>query len=265
MKLSLNGELVETAQARIAPDDRGFTLGDGLFETIAIKNAAPKRLAAHLTRLRGGAAILGIPVLYTDEKIAALAAALIGANELTEGALRITLTRGPGARGIAPPDAPTPTFMITSGALPPDDPLTLMVAHGTRRNEHSPLARVKNLGYLDNILARREAVAAGADDAVLLNTQGRVAETTVANIFFIIGGGLVTPPVSEGALPGVMRAEVIRLARAEERPIEAGEVDRASEIFVSNALGIRPVVRMNGRDVGDGVPGLITQLLAVRL
>ncbi|MCA0199345.1 MAG: aminotransferase class IV [Proteobacteria bacterium] len=265
MKLSLNGELTEAAEARIAPDDRGFTLGDGLFETIAIKNAAPKRLAAHLARLRDGAAVLGIPVPYTDQKIAELAAGLIGANELTAGALRITLTRGPGARGIAPPEAPTPTFMITSGALPPDDPLRLIVAQGTRRNEQSPLARVKNLGYLDNIIARREAVAAGADDAVLLNTQGRVAETTIANIFCLIGGGLVTPPVCEGALPGVMRAEVIRLARAEERPIEVGELAHASEIFVSNALGIRPVLHMNGQEVGDGAPGLITQLLAVRL
>lgn len=265
MKLSLNGELMEAAAARIAPDDRGFTLGDGLFETIAIKRAAPKRLAAHLARLREGASILGIPVPYTDAKIAELAAAVITANELTEGALRMTLTRGPGARGIAPPEAPTPTFLITSGTLPPDDPLSLMVAQSTRRNELSPLARVKNLGYLDNILARREATAAGADDAVLLNTQGRVAETTIANIFCLIGGGLVTPPVSEGALPGVMRAEVIRLARAEERPIEASELARASEMFVSNALGIRPVVRMDGQDVGDGAPGLITQLLAVRL
>jgi branched-chain amino acid aminotransferase len=265
MKLSLNGDLIDAETARIAPDDRGFTLGDGLFETIAIKKAAPKRLAAHLARMREGAALLGIPVPFTDAKIAELAASVISANAISAGAVRLTLTRGPGTRGIAPPEAPTPTFMITSGPLPPDDPLTLMVARTTRRDEGSPLARVKNLGYLDNILARREAVAAGADDAVLLNTQGRVAETTVANIFCLIAGGLVTPPVSEGALPGVMRAEVIKLARAEERPITVAELEQSSEIFVSNALGIRPVVRMNGRDVGDGAPGLITQLLAVRL
>ena len=83
--------------------------------------------------------------------------------------------------------------------------------------------------------------------------------------FCLIGGGLVTPPVSEGALPGVMRAEVIRLTRAEERPIEVAELERSSEVFVSNALGIRPVTKVNGRAVGDGVPGLITQMLAVRL
>lgn len=265
MKLSLNGALVEAAEARIAPDDRGFTLGDGVFETIALKKAAPKRLAAHLARLRDGAGVLGISVPYTDTKIGELVAAVISANEMSEGALRLTLTRGPGARGLTPPEAPTPTFLITVGPLPPDDPLTLMVARRTRRDETSVLARVKHLGYLDNILARREALAAGADDAVILNLAGRVAETTIANLFCLIGGGLVTPPVSEGALPGVMRAEVIRLTRADERPIEVAELERSSEVFVSNALGIRPVTKVNGRAVGDGVPGLITQMLAVRL
>src|SRR4051812_41668414 len=110
MKLSLNGEMMEAASARIAPDDRGFTLGDGVFETIAIKKAAPKRLAAHLSRLRDGAGVLGIPVPFTDTKIGELIAALIGANVLDVGALRVTLTRGPGARGLTPPEAPTPTF-----------------------------------------------------------------------------------------------------------------------------------------------------------
>ena len=265
MMLCLNGELLDPAAARIAPDDRGFTLGDGLFETLAVRKAAPRRLEAHLARLRKGAGALGIPVPYSDAKIAEQVASVIAANALAVGALRITLTRGPGARGIAPPAAPSPTFMIASGPLPPDDPMTLMVSHSTRRDETSPLAQVKHLGYLNNILARQEAVTAGADDAVVLNTAGRVAETTVANIFCLIAGGLVTPPVSEGALAGVMRAEVIRLARAEERPIEVAELDHAGEIFTTNALGIRPVIRMNGREVGDGAPGLITQLLAARL
>ncbi|MGE4062384.1 MAG: aminotransferase class IV [Rhodospirillaceae bacterium] len=265
MKLSLNGELIDADEARIAPDDRGFTLGDGLFETIAVRKSAPKRIAAHLARLRDGAGVLGIPVPYTDAKIAELAASVIAANAVTEGALRLTLTRGPGARGISPPASPRPTFLMTVGPLPPSDPIALIVAEATRRNQASPLARVKALGYLDNILARREAEEAGADDAVLLNTEGRVAETSVANVFCLIAGGLVTPPVSEGALPGVMRAEVIRLARAEERPIEVADLEASSEIFVSNALGIRPAVRLNGRAVGDGAPGLITQLLALRL
>jgi len=265
MKIHLNGELVDAAAARIAPDDRGLTLGDGLFETIAVTKGAPKRLPAHLDRLRMNAKALGIPMPFTDKRLQDMVGALIAANDLSEAALRITLTRGPGVRGLAPPDGATPTLLITSGERPPLDSVTLMVASCTRRNEHSPLARIKSLNYLDSILARQEAVAAGADDAVLLNTQGRVAEATAANIFLLVGGGLLTPPVSEGALPGIMRAEVIRLARAEERAVTVGDLEAASEMFLTNALGIRPVVRVNGRDVGDGAPGLITQLLAVRL
>lgn len=265
MKVSLNGEIMEADAARIAPDDRGFTLGDGLFETLAVKKGAPKRLPAHLARLRESAAMLGFPVPYPDTKIATLIDDFIAANALTTAALRITLTRGTGARGIAIPAAPAPTFLITAGPLPPDDPITLAVIRSIRRDEASPINRVKSLGYLGNIIAREEALAMGADDGVILNIAGRVAETPVANIFCLLGGGLVTPPVEEGALPGVMRAEVIRLARAEERPIDLTDLERASEIFVSNALGIRPVIALNGQDVGDGAPGLITQLLAVRL
>jgi len=265
MKISLNGELVDAGAARIAPDDRGLTLGDGLFETIAVTKGVPKRLAAHLDRLRMNAKALGIPVPFTNTRIQDMMAVLIAANDLREAALRLTLTRGPGVRGLAPPEMVTPTLLITSGPRPPQDAVTLMVASCTRRNEHSPLAHIKSLNYLDSILARREAVAAGADDAVLLNTQGRVAEATAANIFLLARGGLLTPPVSEGALPGIMRAEVIRLARAEERVVTVGDLETASEVFLTNALGIRPVVRVNGCDVGDGAPGLITQLLAVRL
>lgn len=265
MKICLNGAMTEAGDTRIAPDDRGFTLGDGLFETIAVKKAAARRLKAHFARLRAGAHDLGIPVPFTDRQIAGQIADLIAAHDMTEGALRLTLSRGPGARGVLPPDAPTPTLLITAGPMPSQDPVTLIVAQRTRRNELSPLARLKSLNYLDSVIARQEARAAGADDAILLNTQGRVAETSAANLFLLVNGGLVTPPVAEGALPGVMRAEVIRMARAEERVIVAAELARASEAFISNALGIRPVVQINGRDVGDGAPGLITQLLAVRL
>ncbi|MEQ9448782.1 MAG: aminotransferase class IV, partial [Rhodospirillaceae bacterium] len=133
------------------------------------------------------------------------------------------------------------------------------------RNQLSPLAGIKSTNVLDSILAREEAAAAGADDALLLNTEGNVAEASAANVFALIDGGLVTPPVSDGALPGIMRGEVIRLARGEERTITVESLERASEIFLSNALGLRPVVSINGKPVGDGEVGLITQLLAARL
>ncbi len=266
MIVSLNGMLTDASAARIDPADRGFTLGDGLFETIAVRRNAVRHLAAHLRRLREGAAVLGIPLPGDDQALAAQIGACITANNLKDAVVRVTLTRGVGARGIVPPANPVPTFLITAAPLPDTaGPANVIVAKVTRRNEHSPLARVKHLNYLDNILARREAQAAGADDAVLLNTAGNVAESTVANIFILVDGFMLTPPVADGALPGIMRAEAMKLARAEERTITPEMLMRAAEVFLTNALGVRPVTHIDGNAVGDGEPGLITQLLATRL
>lgn len=266
MKISLNGELVDGAAARIDPSDRGLTLGDGLFETIALRKGKARRLPAHFTRLRLSATALGIPLTYDDAALDALVAGVIAANSLTDGVLRITLTRGPGARGIALPPDPRPTLLMTAAPAPPaPEPARVIVATVTRRNELSPLSRFKTLNYLDSVLARDEATQAGADDALLLNTQGRVAESTIANIFLLVNGGLITPPVSDGALPGVARADVIKLTHAEERPVTVEILARASEVFLSSAMGVRPVVAIGGTPVGDGEPGLITQLVATRI
>jgi len=167
---------------------------------------------------------------------------------------------------VLPPDDAKPTLLITTAAMPePAEPARLVMATSTRRNEHSPTSRIKSTNYLDNIIARREAQARGADDALLLNTQGRIAEATAANIFALIGGGILTPPITEGALPGVMRADVIALARGEEAVITPEMLMSASEVFLSSALGIRPVIAIDDQAVGDGEAGLITQLLAARL
>lgn len=266
MIVSINGVLSDAATARIDPADRGFTLGDGLFETIAVRRNAVRHLAAHLRRLREGAAVLGIPLPGDDNDLAAKIGDCITANGLKDAVVRVTLTRGIGARGIVPPANPSPTLMITAAPLPdPAGPAKVIVAKVTRRNEHSPLARIKHLNYLDNILARREAQGAGADDAILLNTAGNVAESTVANVFILVDGFMLTPPVTDGALPGIMRGEAIKLARAEERTITVEMLTRAAEVFLTNALGVRAVTHIDGNPVGDGEPGLITQLLATRL
>jgi branched-chain amino acid aminotransferase len=266
MKISVNGMLTDASAARIDPSDRGFTLGDGLFETIAVRKNAVRHLAAHLARLRRGADFLGIPLPGDDQHIAQMIGAVITANALTEAVVRVTLTRGPGARGIVPPPQPSPTFVITASPLPPPAASARVIIAGvTRRNEHSPLSRIKHLNYLDNILARQEAEKLKADDAILLNTAGRVAESTIANVFVLVDGFMLTPPLEDGALPGVMRAEAIKLTRAEERAVTVDMLTRASEVFLTSALGVRPVTHIDGKPVGDGEPGLITQLLATRL
>lgn len=266
MIIDLNGTLTEDTDARVDPSDRGLTLGDGVFETIRVRNKQPDRFDAHMARLRDGAKTLGIPMPTTDSGIASRIAGVTEANALEDAAVRVTLTRGSGPRGLLPPDPAFPTLLISAGPLPPPSPaVRAIIAATTRRNEYSPLSRIKSISYLDNVIARHEAAPYGVDDALLLNTQGRLAESTISNLFLMIDGALLTPPVEEGALPGVMRAELIARFRAEEHPLEVSNLGRAEEAFLTNALGIRALIEVAGQPIADGEPGLITQMLAARL
>ena len=256
MLIHLNGALVSAAEARVDPTDRGLALGDGLFETIRAHDGRPLRLAAHCARLRAGVEVLDLPVPVSDEALGRALEETLEANSVTDGVLRLTLTRGPGPRGLLPPPQPRPTLLITAAADASSlSPIRAVIATTTRRNEHSPLSRCKCINYLDNILARLEAAKRGADDALLLNTAGRLAGTTIANLFLVIGGAVVTPPVADGALPGVIRAEVVTAAGAGERSLKPEDLASASEAFVTNCLGIRPVVSVDGAPIGDGRPG----------
>ena len=252
MSLWLNGQLIPEDLARLDPRDRGFTLGDGLFETIRLEDRWIAYLGRHLERLRQGAEFLGIPLHWTDAEIETGLNALIAAERLTDASFRITLSRGPGERGIAPPAMPTPTLMITTGTLPPAGlPLRTIIATVTRRNEASPLSRLKTLNYLDNILARQEALARGAEEAILLNTRGAVAEASIANLFALSGGVLKTPPIADGALPGIMRRALIERCGAVEASLAPEELMAASAVFVSNSLGLKPVAAIDGVKIGD--------------
>jgi branched-chain amino acid aminotransferase len=267
--LWLNGSLVDEEQARLSPGDRGFLLADGLFETMRADRGRVRRLAAHLARLRGGAAILGLPVPLDDEAIAAALASTLLANALAqdEAALRLTLTRGPGPRGLLPPEAARPTLMIAAFPMPATPgPAEAVLVPGVRRNEHSPVSRLKTLAYLDQILALREARAAGADEALLCCTAGRLACASAANLFLVVGGRVLTPPTADGALPGVTRGRLLEIGpaagiavAASPLPVEA--LNEASEAFVSSSLaGIRPIGTLAGRALP--APGRWTRKLA---
>ena len=267
MSLWLNGKLLSAEAARLDPTDRGFTLGDGLFETIRIEDRWAAYLDRHLARLRRGAAFLGIPLHWTDVEIEKGLNALLAAEGLKDAAIRITLSRGPGPRGSLPPSVPTPTLVITAAGLaPPAPPARVIIATITRRNEASPLSRLKTLNYLDNILARREASERGADDAILLNTQGRVAEASVANVFVLAGGALKTPPIEDGALPGIMRRALIEQCGAVEAALLPADLADATAVFLSNSLGLRPVVAIDGKTIGDGRgPAAVAELARIVL
>ncbi|MFD1625593.1 aminotransferase class IV [Azospirillum griseum] len=266
MRVWLDGRLQEVETARIDPRDRGFTLGDGLFETVRIARGDPQRFDRHLARLRRGADLLGIAVPVSDAELRGAVADLCAAEGMADAVLRITLTQGPAARGLLPPPQPAPTLLLSVAPVPPPlPPAQLIVARDTRRNELSPLSRVKSLNYLDNVLARREAERRGGNEAVLLNSVGRVAETSIANLFLVRNGQLVTPPVAEGALPGVLRAAILEAQEVIEQPVEVADLLAADEIVLSNSLGLRPVVSLERLPVGDGQPGPFCAALARRL
>ena len=228
-------------------DDRGLLLGDGLFETLLWRDGAPVLGEAHWTRMAAGAATLGLPppteAAFLDCAADAVRdAGLAGAR----AAVRVTLTAGSGGRGLDRPADLQPRLFATAAPSQPAAGAASLIVSGVRRNEASPASRLKTLAYIDNVLARREARAAGADEAVMLNTQGELACAAAANLFWIEAGALHTPPPEAGCLDGIM-ARQVRAAAAglgiEVRGARAGleALTHAEAIFLTNSLiGVRP-------------------------
>jgi branched-chain amino acid aminotransferase len=253
--------------ARIDPRDRGLLLGDGVFETFAAADGYVYRLAEHLERLAAGAAVLGIPVPAND--IERAVRAVLEANGLARGraALRLTLSHGVGQRGLLAPTEPRPNLLLTAVAAPALPETVTAVTASVRRNEHSPTASIKHLSFLDNVIARNEAARQGADEAIMRNTAGNVAEASAANVFTIEAGCLVTPAISEGALPGVTRQAVIDLAAeldiaAHDTVLTVERITGADEAFLTNSLiGVCPLVTLDGHTIGAATAGPMTLAL----
>ncbi|MBI3160179.1 MAG: aminotransferase class IV [Chloroflexi bacterium] len=263
----LNGEIVPAAQAHLSPADRGFLLGDGLFETLRTYQGTIAYVDEHLERLAQGAVVLHLPMPLPISQLAEALQAVLDANQLSDqdSVLRLTLTRGPGPRGLLPPSAPQPTLMITATPLeaPNYTPIRAVIA-APRRNENSPLANIKSLNYLDNILARQQAHRQGAEEALLLNAKGNLASASAANLFIVADGILMTPPTNEGALPGITRSIVLECASAlgiavSTRPLAPADLLKAQEAFLTNTLiELRPLVEVDSRPIGAVAPGPIT-------
>lgn len=257
----LNGECVHEEQARISIHDRGFTLGDGLFETMRAYGGRVFRLADHLDRLRRSADRVGLAL---PDRLADAVNETLRINALSEAAVRLTATRGEGPGGLAPPPEPMPTCLITVRPAPePPPPLRVGLASG-RINEHAATSGLKRIGYLDAVMALREARSAGWDDAILLDAAGHLAEATASNLFLVVGGTLFTPPLSCGILPGITRAAVgdiaTKLGRGvQEETLDPSLLHEAEEIFLTSSLReIVPVVSVGGRRVSESVPGPLT-------
>jgi branched-chain amino acid aminotransferase len=249
--------------------DRGLLLADGVFDTALVIRGRMAFRDRHVARLLLDALAIGIEP--EPARIdAAIDAALARAGEAKLGALRVTVTRGPGARGLAPAGVGAPTILAS---FAPMDPARLfapvrVAPSRIRRNETSPTARHKTLAYLDSVLAAREAAAAGADEALLLNTQSRLACCAAANVFLLEGDALKTPAAEEGALPGVVRGWALANAHrvglvATEGRITPEEAERADAAFLTSSLRlVAPASGIAGGGEG-AVPAAVTRLAAL--
>lgn len=252
----------------IGADDRGFLLGDGLFETVLWDGGALAAFDAHAARLIAGCATIGLPA-PTCQRLNAAALTAIAEARLqgARAAVRLTWTAGSGGRGLNRPTAITPRLIASAVSSPkPTTPARLIIS-SVRRNEGSPSSRLKSLAYLDNILARREATEAGADEAIMLNNRGEIACASAANLFWFEGETLVTPALDCGVLDGIMRAAVMARARGlgwivRETSANPRALEQASSLFLTNSLtGVRIVAALDGTAMPRNrlLDGLISQ------
>ncbi len=276
----VNGERVAGNVGGISALDRGFTLADGIFETMLLRGGVVFRGERHLDRLRRGAGVLRIELpagidgwLAEAAREAARSVAGAGAPESgVRAAVRLTVSRGVGVHGLLPRERASSTVVIAVSALPAfpsaiyEHGLTALTADA-RRDERAVTTGVKTLAYTETIAALARARDAGADEVLFLDVEGHVSEASASNIFVVSGGALVTPPLTCGVLPGVTRAAVVELATALqlevlERPMEPRELAAADEAFLTSSLrGVAPLVRVDGSAIGTGAVGPATREL----
>ncbi len=256
MLVFLNGQLVPEEQATVSVFDRGFLYGDGLFETVRIANGRPFRWTQHVERLRRGAQFLKLSIPFVPEALHEYVLELVRKNGVADGLLRLTLSRGVGPRGYSPRGAEQPTLVMSLHPAPESHPghppRWQLVTATCRLPAGEPLAQFKTCNKLPQILARAEADAAGANEALLLNTDGHVVEASGANLFWVIGATVFTPPLAAGILPGVTRAVVHELGSPLGLPIReanttADELSQADGVFLSvSSVGIAEGLSLDG-------------------
>lgn len=268
----LNDKLVLGNEAKISPYDHGFLYGHGLFETMRVYNGKVFCQAEHLKRLEASGKVLDWGEWFDADKLASAIDQTLQQNRLKDASIRLTVSRGIGTSHPDPRSCGQMTVVIFASPLKPLG--SEVYEHGWKivtakiqRNLTSPLCALKVANYLDNILAKTEARERGANEALLLNTRGSVAEGTLCNIFFVREGKLITPDMTSGLLPGITRATILKIAdqagiKVEERQVYPEELLGITEMFITNSLlEIMPVTIFDERAVGDGCPGNMTRFL----
>lgn len=256
MEVFQNGQFLAEGQAVVPVSDRGFMYGDGLFETMRVFNGKPFRMAQHLERMVRGADFLRIKLPFAPKELQQFAEQLIEKNAMLDSVLRVTLTRGQGARGYSPKGAGNPTVVMTLHEAPPLDanspPQWSLVNSSFRIPASDPLSAFKTMNKLGAIMARTEAEEQGADEAILTNTNGEVAETAGANLFWIYHDKICTTPTGRGVLPGITRAVVLEICQilglsTNKRVIKPEALRNAEGIFLTQSvLGVIAVATLDG-------------------
>ena len=250
-----NKKIVSSKVPCISHNDRGLTLGHGLFETILVNKNSYPALDYHWRRLETSAPILGITLPFSRSELETMLSELIIDNNLQDklAGARITVTHGESARGILPVQTPTPNFLITVfECAPSTDRAFSALIVTTRKNEQSAASKVKSMSYLDNILAKQEAMSQGYDEAILLNSVSNIADGSISNVYMVKNGQIFTPLVCDGALPGVIRSILIEEFQQEfpimEQSLSVTTLLDADEVFLTNALlGIQPLGQLNDK------------------
>ncbi|WEH32535.1 aminodeoxychorismate lyase [Streptomyces sp. AM 4-1-1] len=256
MRIWVNGGLRDAEDARVSVLDHGLTVGDGVFETLKIVHGTPFALTRHLDRLTRSARGLGLPEPDTDEVRRAVAA-VIDANPMPLGRLRITYTGGVSPLGSDRGDA-VAGLVIALGETVRRADTTAVITVPWTRNERGALAGLKTTSYAENVIALARAHERGASEALFANTVGQLCEGTGSNVFVVLDGQLHTPPVRSGCLAGITRALVVEWTGARETELPMDVVGRAEEVFLTSTLrDVQAVHRIDGREL-PGAPGPVT-------
>ncbi|MBA5869006.1 MAG: branched-chain amino acid aminotransferase [Nitrospira sp. CR2.1] len=280
MWVFLNDRFVRKEEAVVSVFDHGFLYGDGVYETLRSYGSRIFMRDQHLSRLRRSAEAIGLTLPIPDAQWPELLHEAMRRNgvgtDRADAYLRITVSRGEGEIGLDPALCPRPTVVILTKALHAPSPdllrngVSLTVAQ-TRRNLPAALSpQIKSTNFLNNILAKRESIAAGTFDSLLLNWKDEVTECTISNLFFIAGGTVHTPALDCGILDGITRSIVMTLAEEEGLPVQEGpyhltHLRQAEECFLTNtSMEVMPVSRVDTFQIGDGRPGPVTQRLQAR-
>ena len=273
MKVYIDGQFFDEADAKISVFDHGLLYGDGVFEGIRMYHNRIFKLREHIERLYWSAKAILLDIPMTQEEMMKACVDTCRANGLRDGYIRLLVTRGKGTLGLDPRRCPKPSVVVIASTIQLypekyyEEGLNIVTVPTTRNLVNSVNPAIKSLNYLNNILARIEANNAGVEEAIMLNTEGFVAECTGDNIFILHKGRLLTPPLSAGALYGITRGTVLDCAKDLGIPWAEPNLTRydiyiADEMFLTGtAAEMVPVVKVDGRVIGTGKPGPITKKL----